>query len=331
MKISVLIPTYNAAKTIEMSLASVFRQTIQPDEIVVLVDGGTDETVSRLDPLKGRINLVVQENRGVAQARNRLVELAQGEMLAFLDSDDVWHPKYLEVQHGLLQDYPSAVASFTGHIRFHGYGEYECSNVLDEDRDHATLIDRVEFFRCYNTTTAVFGSMSYCCVRRQTFEKIGSNPFSTGLHGVEDSYLCYQLALLGSVVYLPSPLVAYRITEGSLSVNRLRNLGLWVHAFEMLQEPYRRSAPLALAKAFAAGYASKRREYAKVLLGVGKSVEARRQLIRSLGNCWHPPSLCKSLGLLLLSLLPPVLQPQWPSSVRQVGVPPVACGKNGMN
>jgi glycosyltransferase involved in cell wall biosynthesis len=319
MKISVLIPTYNAAKTIEMSISSVLQQTVLPDEIIILVDGGSDDTVSRLEPFKNRITVIVQENRGVHHARNRLVDLAQGDMLAFLDSDDLWHPKYLEVQRKLFENYPAAVAGFTGHIRFHGGGDYKWKAEPDEDPCHACLIDGTDFFRRYNTATAVFGSMSYTCVSKRAIEDIGPDPFSKELPAVEDSYLCYQLALLGSVTYHPSPFVAYRLTDGSLSVNRLRNLKLWVRAFEILEERYREKANLPLMRAFAFGHASKRREYAKVLLGDGKNSEARYQLFKSLGNCLRPTSLVKSLGLIALSTLPKAVQPYWPSTVRQTG------------
>ena len=320
MTISVLIPTYNGAKTIETSLLSVFGQTAQPDDIVVLVDGSTDDTVSRLKPFKERIRLIVQENNGVAHARNRLVGLARGEMLAFLDHDDVWHPKYLEVQRGLLLSHPDAVASFTGHTVFHKDGHYAWKDAPDENMYRATLIDPVDFLWRYNKATATFGSMSYCCIRKWTIGQIGPHPFSTGLHGVDDSYLCYQLALLGPVVYLPSPFVAYRLTEGSLSVNRLKNLGLWVNAFEMLERRYQEIASPALLRTFVRGYASKRREYAKVLLGAGRVVDARQQLVRSLANCRQPASLIKSLGLTVLSWLPRTMQPRWPASARQIRV-----------
>src|SRR5665213_896682 len=118
MKISVLIPCYNASKTIDATLSSVFAQTIQPDEILVLNDGSTDDTLARLEKYKNRVTILSQENAGAAEARNRLVQKARGAILAFLDADDLWHPSYLEVQKRLINAHPGAIAYFTWHDDF---------------------------------------------------------------------------------------------------------------------------------------------------------------------------------------------------------------------
>jgi len=316
MKISVLIPAYKAASTIEATLDAVLAQTLPPDEIVVLLDGVVDDTPARLERYRPRVREVIQDNQGVACARNRLTELAAGEILAFVDADDLWHPDYLKQQHTVLEKFPQAVASYTGHLRFLG-----ADHVWSPEPPPAKepeLLDQTEFFTRYNVVTAMFGSMSYCCVRKSAIDRMGPNPFSTDLHAIEDSYLAYQLALLGPVAFLPMKLVAYRLLEGSLSHNRVRNLGRWVTAFERLEARYRQHESIALARAFSKYYASKRREYAKILLGVGRGPEARQQLTRSLGNCVRPGSLVKSTGIWLASILPKPLQPAWPSAVREV-------------
>lgn len=319
MKISALIPAYKAAGTIEATLESILAQTQPPDEILVLLDGVVDDTPKKLEKFTPRVTVHIQENRGVACARNRLVELASGDLLAFLDADDLWHPDYLKNQHALFAQYPNAVAVYTGHLRFRG-GDHLWSPEPPAPAQ-PELLDPVTFFTRYNITTAVFGSMSYCCVRKSVMDKISPNPFSPDLHAVEDSYLAYQLALVGPVAFLPTRLVAYRLMEGSLSENRVRNLGRWATAFERLEAQYRSQPSRSLMKVFAKYYASKRREYAKVLLGVGRSGEARAQILSSLRNCGQPASLVKSLGLLAASLLPKWLQPAWPSSVRVLTKP----------
>jgi len=314
MKISVLVPTYNSAQTIVASLRSVLSQSRQPDEIIVLLDGEVDDTASRIEAFKPNIKVVIQANQGVACARNRLVELATGDILAFLDSDDLWHPNYLKEQENIFQQHPHAVASFTGHLRFRG-ADHDWQTTPPSPAE-ATLLDQVEFFTQYNITTAVFGSMSYCCVRKRAMDQIGKHPFSTDLHAIEDSYLCYRLALLGPIAFHPSKLVAYRLVDGSLSENRVRNLGRWATAFERLEPQYMAHQSRRLARAFSKYYASKRREYAKVLLGVGRAKEARAQLSQSIRNCRQLESIAKSLTLLVASLLPRPLQPAWPSHVR---------------
>lgn len=320
VRTSVLIPCYNAGTTIAATIESVMAQSCPADEIIVLLDGCTDNTEGRVQPFQHRVRLLKQPNKGVACARNRLVAEAQGDVLAFVDADDLWHPRYLEVQCGLLERHRDAVASFTGHVRFHSK-DYVWEDAADATLGPSELLDPVTFFTRYNVTTAVFGSMSYCCVIKDAIDRLGSEPFSRDLCAVEDSFLCYQLALLGPVVFNPVPLVAYRLASGSLSENRVRNLARWTIAFQRLEQRYRSHESRPLRRAFSFFYASKRREYAKVLMGLGRFQEARVQLWQSLQHCWAVESILKSLGLVALGTLPRRLQPAWPPAVRRVEAP----------
>lgn len=95
--VSVIIPTYNSINTINETLQSVRNQTYRNYEIVVVDDGSTDDTVELLRTFDDII-LVTQTNQGVSAARNRGVKEAKGDLIAFLDSDDLWHPQKLEIQ-----------------------------------------------------------------------------------------------------------------------------------------------------------------------------------------------------------------------------------------
>ena len=97
-RISVIIPTYNRADRVVAALGSVLAQTRPPDEVIVVDDGSTDNTSERLAPYHERIHYVCQPNRGPASARNTGIKQASGELVAFLDSDDLWLPKKLERQ-----------------------------------------------------------------------------------------------------------------------------------------------------------------------------------------------------------------------------------------
>ncbi len=315
MKISAVIPTHNCASVIRATLDSVMHQTIPPDEILVLDDGSTDQTVSILGSYRPRVTIVPQKNQGVASARNALCERAQGDLVAFLDHDDLWHPGYLEVQRRLFREHPDAVAFFTGHVDFRGYGNYEWNSGRVSDPGQVERIDPLSFLRRYNTTTGYFASMSYCCVPKQVLNRIGSEPFR--ISGVDDSYLCTVLPLYGPVVYAPVPLVAYRLTEQAQSVDRLKSFGSWVNVFELLEERYEKQGDPELRRAFRLAFATKRRAYGKILMGAGKSAEARRQFRESTRNSSNPVSRSKSLALWFLSLLPAAFQPAWPPSVRE--------------
>jgi glycosyltransferase involved in cell wall biosynthesis len=318
MKISVTIPTYNSTATIRSTIESVLRQTVEPDEILVLDDGSSDDTCSVVESYAPRVTLFRQKNQGVAGARNGLCARASGDLIAFLDHDDIWHPSYLEVQRGLFVENLNAAAFFTAHMNFTGYGSYDWDNAAPNQPPKAELLDSLSFLKRYNQTTGPFGSMSYCCVPKHVLTEIGSEPFR--LSGVDDSYLCTQLPLLGrAVVFMPLPLVAYRITREAQSTNKLKAFAQWVEIFRILEPRYQQIADRELRDAFEIAFASKRRSYARLLMGAGEKSEARQQLRESLSNSPDPISRSKSLALLTLTHMPLALQPRWPSSYRQQG------------
>ena len=94
--VSVIIPTYNSAGYIEEALESVFEQTLQDFEIIVVDDGSTDGTGEVLRKYGDRIRYIYQENNGPASARNGGIRVARGEYIAFLDADDLWVSTKLE-------------------------------------------------------------------------------------------------------------------------------------------------------------------------------------------------------------------------------------------
>ena len=298
-----------------MTLDSVLCQTLTADEILVINDGSTDHTSAILNSYTPRIKVINQKNMGVASARNALYQQAKGDLLAFLDCDDIWHPRYLETQHELFRAHRSAVAFFTGHLDFRGYGPFEWKGT---PRDPTVeILDPITFLTRYNSATGPFASMSYCCVPRAVLERLGLEPFHPSLSGVDDSYLCTQLPLLGPVGYASAPLVAYRQTSESFSVNRLRTFGLWVEVFELLKEKYRMVAGTKLDDSFRVASALKRRCYGKVLMGAGKTADARMQFRIAATESFNFVSLVKSLLLFLLTFMPVAVQPSWPPSYRR--------------
>lgn len=96
--ISVVIPTYNRASQVPTAVRSVLAQTGIPCEVIVIDDGSTDGTDEALAPVMDRIRYIRTENRGVSGARNRGILEARGDRIAFLDSDDIWHPEKLQRQ-----------------------------------------------------------------------------------------------------------------------------------------------------------------------------------------------------------------------------------------
>src|SRR5258708_4266873 len=100
--VSVIIPTYNRAALISKTIENVFQQIYQDIEIIVVNDGSTDDTLEKLASFGEKIRVISQANAGPSAARNRGVEVAEGEIIAFQDSDDSWMPSKLERQVALL-------------------------------------------------------------------------------------------------------------------------------------------------------------------------------------------------------------------------------------
>ncbi|MFH1507985.1 MAG: glycosyltransferase [Candidatus Omnitrophota bacterium] len=108
-KVSVLIPAYNAEKFIQRTINSVLAQSFKDFEIVVLDDGSNDRTGEIVKAMQSRDKRVIyyyQDNRGLVNSRNRLVELSRGEFIAFLDHDDEWLPDKLKKQLTLFNKAP---------------------------------------------------------------------------------------------------------------------------------------------------------------------------------------------------------------------------------
>ena len=103
MSVSTIIPTYNRADMIERAVRSVLSQSRPKDEVIVVDDGSTDDTMKALGPYMERIIPIVIQHSGAGAARNYGVERARNELVAFLDSDDEWMPGKLELQRQFMQ------------------------------------------------------------------------------------------------------------------------------------------------------------------------------------------------------------------------------------
>jgi glycosyltransferase involved in cell wall biosynthesis len=315
MHISVVIPAFNAAETIRTTLDSVLAQTISPDEILVVNDGSTDGTASLLRSYQPRISVFTQNNSGPSHSRNILCKHAQGNLVAFLDADDVWHPRYLEYQRQFLEENPRAVACFSDHTNFQGYGKYEWKEENSKKKAVLEYLNPGDFLSRYNTCTGLFASMSYCCVPKWVLRELGEKPFQ--FNGAEDAYFFNQLPLLGPVLFAKFSLAAYRITDRSLSSNRLKCICARVQVFDSLKVEYDKPAAQHLRPIFQRAFASHRRLYGKLLMGAGRIEEARTQLRYSVSESNETTSKAKSLAYIAASYLPNSFQPRWPSIYRQ--------------
>ena len=112
IEVSVIIPTYNRYTLLKRAVASLYKQTYKPKEIIVVDDGSTDKT-AQIQQDFPKIIYLYQPNRGVSSARNLGIKNAKCEWIAFLDSDDEFHPHKLQKQVELHITHPKVLFSYT--------------------------------------------------------------------------------------------------------------------------------------------------------------------------------------------------------------------------
>jgi len=115
--VSVVIPAYNAEKTLGLTLESVLAQSLDDVEVIVVDDGSTDGTAAVANGVGRPVRCISMHNGGVSKARNTGIDAATGRYVAFLDADDLWEPSKLQLQVERLDADPVAGASYTGFKR----------------------------------------------------------------------------------------------------------------------------------------------------------------------------------------------------------------------
>ena len=209
-QITVVVPAYNSMQYLPATLKSVFQQTYADFEIIVVNDGSTDNTEEYVLSLKdARLKLVVQDNQGLAAARNTGIAHATGEYIAFLDADDLWESTKLEKQLRLFQENPEAglVYTWVAYIDEQGHQTGRIFKDCAEGRiwRELTIFNIV---RC--------GSVPM--VRRACFETCGT--FDRSLDSaVEDWDMWLRIAHSYDFLAVKEPLVYYRQRETSCSKN----------------------------------------------------------------------------------------------------------------
>jgi glycosyltransferase involved in cell wall biosynthesis len=219
-KISVVVPAYNAERTIKETIESVQKQTFSDFELIVINDGSTDRTLELLQSIKEpRLRILSYENGGLPVARNRGIANATGEFIAFLDADDLWTLNKLELQLEALQQHPEAgvAYSWTYYIDEQGKSLFPGIRIFYEGNVHADLLLRNFLLNGSNPL-----------IRRQAIEAVGE--FDSTLKSGEDWDFYLRLAASWSFVLVPKYQVLYRQSSTSMSskVNVMKEANLIV-------------------------------------------------------------------------------------------------------
>jgi glycosyltransferase involved in cell wall biosynthesis len=203
-EVSVVIPAFNAQRTLSATLRSVLAQTLQDLEIIVVNDGSSDATEAVANDVSDpRIRVVSVVNGGVARARNRGVAEAQAELVAFLDADDLFHPSKLELQVGCLAGNMDSDICVTAATRVDAQANpLGPMPLLDAEDDCQALLLR----------SMVVGCISSAVIRKSALESVGG--FNPDFSQCADWDLWLRLSLVTRFTKIHQELVSYR-THGT--------------------------------------------------------------------------------------------------------------------
>lgn len=213
-RVSVVIPAHNAASFISGTLASVYEQTIAPEEVIVVNDGSTDETESVLRRLGSRLPpsftwMSIPNSGGPATPRNLGIEQTNGEYVAFLDQDDIWYPTKLARQLEHFASEPGLALSFTGY-RFVAGDRTRLVLQDDWDPDPAVVLVKLMI------SPAAVGPPSTVMIRREALKAVP--PFDNRVGFSDDWKMWLHIAAAGlRMDYVPDVLVDYRWHGANLS------------------------------------------------------------------------------------------------------------------
>ncbi len=198
IRISVIMPAYNAADHITNAIESALAQTLPPFEVLVIDDGSKDDTAELVKAFGTRVRLLSQTNQGPAVARNYGAREARGDWFAFLDADDTWAGSKLEKQAMLAAD-PTV-----------GIVQTLISGVYEQGIPEEIDFERLWSGNCVGTSAVM--------IRREAFEAAGG--FPPDLPPVEDYYLWMKVAAAGwRIVTCQETLTLYTPAPQSLTRN----------------------------------------------------------------------------------------------------------------
>jgi teichuronic acid biosynthesis glycosyltransferase TuaG len=221
--ISIIMPAYNCEKYIEESIKSVVEQTYQCWELIVIDDGSSDKTVEIIEKMANKDNRIKfcqnKHNQGVSATRNRAIALAEGNWIAFLDSDDIWRDDKLKKQINHAQK-SSAEFLFTGSSFINEKGEYYQGLFEVPEKVHYKRL------RTHNVI-----SCSSVLIKKRFFEDIKME--KDDMH--EDYAVWLRILKKGIYAYgINEPLLIYRISRNSKSGNKMNTIKMTYRVFRFI-------------------------------------------------------------------------------------------------
>jgi len=197
-EVSVILPTYNRGWILKEAIDSILAQEFKDFELIVVDDGSTDNTGEILDSYEQDILVLRQSNKGVSAARNRGIDAAEGRLIAFLDSDDLWLPRKLSSQVDFFNSNPAAVINQTEEIWVRNG-----VRVNPKTRHHkfSGMIFERSLALCLVSPSAVM-------IKKNLFSEVGV--FDENLPACEDYDLWLRISCRYPVHLIETPLIMKR-------------------------------------------------------------------------------------------------------------------------
>ncbi len=212
-RLSVVIPAFNAAATIRSAVGSALRQTVSVLEVIVVDDGSSDATPQVVSAIADRrVRLISQANGGPSAARNAGIAAARGEWVAFLDSDDLWLPRYVETATAALTAAPRPGFAYTDAYVFDA-GRRQIRVQTAMDAIVPPPPDRESFLVALLRRNFVFTSAT---VPAAVLEAVGGYDETLRLSEEYDMWLRILIAGFDAV-WMGGPLAIYRMHPGQTS------------------------------------------------------------------------------------------------------------------
>ena len=211
--ISVIIPNHNYSEYIQESIQSVLNQTYTNVELIIVDDGSTDDSINTIQRFEGRVQLIKQSQAGVSSARNTGFKAAKGELICFLDADDVWLPEKLEVQVQRFLD--ESIGLVYSSI-------FNCDEALRIVSEQQALYRGKcsDLYLKKPTSAIVLLGCSNAMIKRSLMYQVGG--FNTTLNTSADWDFFRRISSIALIDFDLTPQVLYRRHAGSMSTSNLR-------------------------------------------------------------------------------------------------------------
>ena len=281
--VSVVIPTYNRKEFLLETLRSVFAQNLKGYEILVVDDGSSDGTEEALKSLSEPVRYINKPHGGASSARNVGIREARGEYLAFLDSDDLWYPRFLETTTDYLTRYPDLALVCTAWRTLpNGHQKPE----IQQAAIHGNLYSLLMVSR--------FIRLSAVVARKKVVLDVGA--FDERLEMAENLDLWLRIARRYPMAFLNIPLSWGRKPIGDLAEKQLAHLGHQLQIIEAHYDPallskrrfdrHRSTVHLALARCYLQlGRVQEATRHIRRAVGLNPySFRAHRYLLKALGS-----------------------------------------------